>query len=223
MLFFGMEHVNQHHFFNGQHYSAWKICIRHEIQFAQECPLALQPLPDPVVETAAQLYTREKQENKAMGALARYLGNDVIGLIDGVQTIREVFIVLDQNYATQNVSNALALQSKLDAMHLDFKVDQITFFVEVDRTIAQLAECGVATSDVKRSLRYINTIPMSIRVIRHSLWGLIHMPGFTSVMAKSTIMQELAEMKRNYHSRDNSCRYEGNKIEEKKLSNRGNH
>ena len=67
-----MEPIQHHHVFNGQHYPAWKIRIRKEIKFAQDCPLALLPLPDPVLETAAQRRTRLGQENETMGALARF-------------------------------------------------------------------------------------------------------------------------------------------------------
>ena len=218
---FEMEPILPHQIFNGLHYPAWKIRIRHEIEYAQECPLALQPLPD--METAAQLRTRTAQENKAMGALARHLGNDVIGLIDRQRTVRNAFVILDQHYGTPNVTNALALQAKLDAMHLDFKVDPVAFFVEVDRIIAQLGECGINTSDTERSIRYIATVPSSMKTIRHSVRGLISISGYTSAMTKSTIMQELTEMKKEFHLRNSNHCSEGNGNESRRPYNRFNH
>ena len=137
------------------------------------------------------------QEQKALGVLARHLGNDVIGLIEGVDDICVALETLDKNYAIQNVSSALTLQSQLDNMKLDFKCDPVKFFVEVDKLINSLAQCGVATNDQEWSLRYLKTVPMSMNTIRHSLQGLLNIPTFTSVMVKNSIIQELAEMKKN--------------------------
>lgn len=193
--------VSPHLVFNGKNYLSWKIRTSKEIELTLKCPKALSPIPEN--EAAADIPIREEQDAKAAGMIFNRIGDDVIVQVRNCTTARAIFDVLDAHYGHNNVSNAILIQTQLDNMKLDPRGDVQKFFAKLDSLLHSLVDCGVNVTDNERSLRYLRTLPPSMKTIRQGCRSLLPLAAYTSSHVKSTIMQECSDLQTEFEQQHN--------------------
>lgn len=178
------------------------------------CPKVLEDIPDN--EMTNEKEARMIQEDKAASMVLNCLTELQILLTRQCTTVREIFEVLDQNYAKNRKTNALTYRSQLDALTIDPKKNPEDYFAEFQILTIKLAECGVNLDNDKVCLKYIAALPNALTALQSSCRSKLNFEGVTPKMEKSLIMNEIKEYKQHRKDQPRSKLFCPKSMEKKK-------
>lgn len=196
--------------FDGKGYSNWEFRIKLLLEHHSVLETISTDPPDE--NEVAALATFKKNDVKARNLIINCLADNVLEMVKGKNTAKEIIEVLKGTYLQSGVAYQVQLQRKLRNLKFNGKNSLNDFIVDFEKTVYELRNCGGLIQDTEVISQILAAMPNDYQSVTTALDVLFCQGSSVTLdFVKSKLLAEETRQKNSEGEIDNAQAFAGMK------------